>query len=196
VRNGEEVNENHKQCGSDEWRALVRDSILPWALGDADLGDDVIEVGPGYGATTDVLGESVPKLTAVEIDAELADMLTERFADRSSVVIVRGDATALDFPDARFSGAASFTMLHHVPTAALQDRLFAEVARVLRPGGVFVAGDSLANPELETHHEGDTYNPIDPTSLEDRLKAAGFADADVKTNPFGWAAQARKAGAG
>ena len=24
---------NHKPCGSDEWRAVVRDSILPWALG-------------------------------------------------------------------------------------------------------------------------------------------------------------------
>jgi SAM-dependent methyltransferase len=188
------VNENHKQCGSDEWRAMVRDVILPWALGDVDLGDDVIEVGPGYGATTDVLGESVPKLTAVEIDANLAVMLTDRFAGSPSVVIVRGDATALDFPDGRFSGAASFTMLHHVPSAALQNRVFAEVARVLRPAGVFVAGDSLASPELEVHHEGDTYNPVDPDSLVDRLRAAGFVQADVKTNSFGWAAVARTAG--
>ena len=187
------MNENHKQCGSDEWRAMVRDVILPWALGDVDLGDDVIEIGPGYGATTDVLGESAPRLTAVEIDADLAAMLTNRFAGSPSVVVVRGDATALDFPDGRFSGAASFTMLHHVPTAALQDRLFAEVARVLQPGGVFVAGDSLASPELEAHHEGDTYNPVDPGSLLDRLRAAGFAQADIKTNPFGWAALARTA---
>jgi SAM-dependent methyltransferase len=186
------VNENHKQCGSDEWRALVRDSILPWALGDVDLGDDVLEVGPGYGATTDVLAESVPKLTAVEIDAELATMLRERFANNDAVTIVGGDATALEFPDGRFSGAASFTMLHHVPTAGLQDRLFAEVARVLRSGGVFVLGDSLASPELEAHHEGDTYNPVDPDSLAPRLKRVGFAHAEVKTNPFGWAGQARK----
>jgi ubiquinone/menaquinone biosynthesis C-methylase UbiE len=186
------VNENHKQCGSDEWRGVVRDSILPWALGDVDLGDDVLEVGPGYGATTDVLAESVPKLTAVEIDAELATMLRERFADNDSVTIVEGDATALNVPDGRFSGAASFTMLHHVPTAALQDRLFAEVARVLRAGGVFVLGDSLASDELEAHHQGDTYNPVDPAGLAERLKAAGFAQAEVKTNPFGWAGLARK----
>jgi hypothetical protein len=43
------VNENHVMCGSEAWRALVRESILPWALGDVDLGDDVLEVGPGYG---------------------------------------------------------------------------------------------------------------------------------------------------
>jgi SAM-dependent methyltransferase len=186
------VNERHKQCGSDEWRAMVREHVLPWAIGDVDLGDDVLEVGPGYGATTDVLGTSLPKLTAVEIDDELAAMLTERFADNDAVTIVHGDATALDLPDGRFSGAASFTMLHHVPTAELQDRLFAEVARVLRPGGVLVAGDSLASEELEAHHEGDTYNPVDPDRLADRLRAAGFTDVDVRTNPFGWAAVATK----
>jgi SAM-dependent methyltransferase len=186
------MNESHKLCGSDEWRAVVRDTILPWALGDLDLGDDVLEVGPGYGATTDVLGELVSKLTAVEIDPDLVAMLMDRFAGKDSVSIVGGDATALEFPDGRFSGAASFTMLHHVPTVALQDRLFAEVGRVLRSGGAFVVGDSLASPELEAHHESDTYNPIDPETLADRLEASGLADVEVKTNPFGWAARARK----
>ncbi len=171
----------------------MREEILPWALGDLDLGDDVLEVGPGYGATTDVLAESVPKLTAVEVDPELAAMLVERFAGNDSVLIVTGDATALEFADARFSGAASFTMLHHVPTVALQDRLFAEVSRVLRSGGAFVAGDSLADPEREANHEGDIYNPVDPVSLPARLQAAGLSDVAVKTNEFGWAAVARKA---
>ena len=187
------MNENHKQCGSAEWRDLVRTVILPWALGDADLGDDVLEVGPGYGATTDVVAESVPRLTAVEIDDELAHMLTERFASNGVVTIVKGDGTALEFPDNRFSAAVSFTMLHHVPTAALQDRLLSEVARVLRPGGVLAAGDSLASAELEAHHEGDTYNPVDPAGIPDRLGKAGFAQIDLKTNEFGWAALARKA---
>jgi hypothetical protein len=40
------VNEAHGFCGSDEWRQMIRDAILPWALGDTDLGDDVLEVGP------------------------------------------------------------------------------------------------------------------------------------------------------
>jgi SAM-dependent methyltransferase len=186
------MNEYHQVCGSDEWRATMRDEILPWALGDLDLGDDVLEVGPGYGATTDVLAELVPKLTAVEVDPELASMLVERFAGNDAVLIVTGDATALEFANGRFSGAASFTMLHHVPTIALQDRLFAEVSRVLRPGGALVAGDSLADPEREALHEGDTYNPVDPSSLPARLQAAGLTDVEVKTNEFGWAAAARK----
>jgi ubiquinone/menaquinone biosynthesis C-methylase UbiE len=109
------------------------------------------------------------------------------------VEIVRGDATALSYNDNRFSGAACFTMLHHVPTVELQDKLFAEVARVLRPGAALVASDSLASEELEAHHEGDTYNPVDPSSLPARLKAAGFENVEVRTNPYGWAAIARMA---
>jgi SAM-dependent methyltransferase len=182
------MNQSHELCGSDEWRAVVRDSILPWAIGQVDLGGDVLEVGPGYGATTDVLGESASHLTAVEIDPVLAAALTERFADNAAVAIVRGDATALEFPNDRFSGAASFTMLHHVPTAELQDRLFTEAGRVLRPGAPFVLGDSLASPESEALHDGDTYNPVDPDRLAHRLEGAGFTDVVVKTNPFGWAA--------
>ncbi|WP_326547140.1 class I SAM-dependent methyltransferase [Mycolicibacterium sp. ND9-15] len=187
------MNEAHEYCGSDEWRQLIREVILPWALGEIDLGDDVLEVGPGYGATTDVLSESVARLTSVEIDDELAAMLTDRFAGVSTVEIVRGDATALSYDDGRFTGAACFTMLHHVPTAELQDRLFAEVARVLRPGAALVASDSLGSDELADAHEGDTYNPVDPTTLPDRLAAAGFGEVRVKTTEFGWAAVARAA---
>jgi ubiquinone/menaquinone biosynthesis C-methylase UbiE len=187
------MNKAHEMCGSDEWRKAMREVILPWALNDTDLGDDVLEVGPGYGATTDVLSQRVPRLTSVEIDDELAAMLTDRFADVPSVEIVNGDATSLPYADNRFSGAACFTMLHHVPTIALQDRLFAEVARVLRPGAPLVASDSLGSEELKAHHEDDTYNPVDPDTLPDRLAAAGFADVNVRINDFGWGVIARVA---
>ena len=179
-------------CGSDEWRQAMREVILPWALGDTALGDDVLEVGPGYGATTDVLSQTAPRLTSVEIDPDLAAMLHDRFAAVPSVEIVNGDATALGFADERFTGAACFTMLHHVPSDDLQDRLFREVARVLRPGAAFVASDSLANDELAAHHTDDTYHPVDPAGLPSRLSEAGFDRIDVRTNPYGWAAVAHR----
>ncbi|HEY6575089.1 MAG TPA: class I SAM-dependent methyltransferase [Mycobacterium sp.] len=187
------MNEAHQMCGSDEWRQAMRDVILPWALGDTDLGDDVLEVGPGYGACTDVLSQSVPKLTSVEIDAELAAMLRDRFADVPTVEIVNADATTLGYADGSFTGAACFTMLHHVPTGELLDRLVGEIARVLRPGAALVASDSLGSDELAAHHTDDTYNPVDPASLPARLAAAGFIDVDVRTNPHGWAVVARTA---
>jgi SAM-dependent methyltransferase len=187
------VNEAHEFCGSDEWRDVVRDAILPWALGAIDLGDDVLEIGPGYGATTDVLATSLPRLTAVEIDPALATYLAARFESSPSVAIALGDAAALGFPAARFTGAVSFTMLHHVGTDELQDSIFREVCRVLREGAPFVLGDSLASDELAALHVGDIYHPVDPATLAARLESAGFTDVEVKTNPFGWCAAARRA---
>jgi ubiquinone/menaquinone biosynthesis C-methylase UbiE len=188
------VNKGHVWCGSDQWRTIVRDTIVPWALADCDLGADVLEVGPGYGATTDVFRERVDRLTAVEIDTELAATLSERFVD-TNVVVVLGDASSLTFDDDRFTGATSFHMLHHVPSTALQDRIFAEVARVVRPGGVFVAADGVYSPESATFHAGDTYVPIDPATLTARLGSRGFTDVEVEVDParFGWVARARVA---
>jgi ubiquinone/menaquinone biosynthesis C-methylase UbiE len=166
------MNEAHEHCGSDEWREMIREVILPWALGDTDLGDDVLEVGPGYGATTDVLSVAVPRLTSVEIDEKLAAMLRERFADTPTVEIVNADATSLAYLDERFTGAACFTMLHHVPTIALQDRLFGEIARVQRPGAALVASDSLASAELAAHHEGaPSTPPRSPTGWPPRVSS-------------------------
>jgi SAM-dependent methyltransferase len=183
------VNEAHQACGGDEWRAMMR-MIVPSAIGDVLLGDDVLEIGPGYGAATDVVSELVPQLTAVEIEKALVDLLTDRFAGQSHVRILEGDATALDLADGRFTGAICFTMLHHVPSLELQDQLLAEVHRVLRPGAALVASDNLAGGDLEKAHVGDTYNPVDPTTLAARLEAAGFRDVRVTTNPYAWQAVA------
>lgn len=179
---------------SDLWRELLSDFIIPFALDDltwADLGDDVLECGPGPGLTTEVLLTAGLNLTAIELDAALADELQERLPD---VDVSRGDATAMPFETGRFSAVVCFTMLHHIPTPALQDAMFAEVSRVLRPGGIFLASDSVASKELAELHDGDVYNPVPPDSLTQRLEASGFVHVDVRSNAFGWACHARPAG--
>lgn len=186
------MNEGHQVCDSPEWREAVRTEMIPWAVGEVDLGDDVLEIGPGYGATTDVFATLLPKLTSVEIDPDLAARLRERYAG-THVDVVQADATHMEFPGGRFSGAVCFSMLHHVPSEELQDCLFAEAARVLRPGAPLVAVDSLANDDIRAFHEGDTYQPIDPETLPKRLEAAGFTGVEVRTNERGWTALAHRA---
>src|SRR5262249_31715175 len=80
----------------------------------------------------------------------------------------------------RFSAAACLTMLHHIPSAELQDAALAELARVLRPGGVLVGTDGLDTPERRRVHIGDVFVPVDPETLQERLHRAGFADARVE----------------
>ncbi|MGH2634182.1 MAG: class I SAM-dependent methyltransferase [Tepidiformaceae bacterium] len=167
-------------CSSPEWAKLVEDEMMPWVVGQRDLGDDVLEVGSGPGLTTDVLRKRVPRLTCVELDPELAAKLAARLAG-TNVDVVQADATAMPFETGRFSAAASFTMLHHVPTAALQDRMLAEICRVLGPGGIFLGSDGTDTPSRRAVHEDDIFVPIDPDTLEQRLSAAGFADVVVET---------------
>ena len=66
-----------------------------------------------------------------------------------------------------------------------------EIARVLRPGGLFVASDGVARDELAALHHDDIYNPVDPAGLERRLTAAGFREIVVDANEFAWACRAR-----
>jgi SAM-dependent methyltransferase len=174
------MNEEHMRiCSSAEWAEYVENDLLPWALGDRDLGDDVLEVGPGPGLTTDVLRQRVSKLTAVEVDPQLAASLGERL-ENSNVEVVCADATDLPFDEGRFSAAAMFTMLHHVPSPKLQNQLFSEVRRVLRSGGLFTGTDSVETTGRWLLHEGDVYVPVDPTSLAPRLSEAGFVDVVVE----------------
>jgi ubiquinone/menaquinone biosynthesis C-methylase UbiE len=185
------MNEEHlRLCASGEWADGLRQWIIPGALDGVELGDDVLEVGPGPGRSTDLLREMTPRLTAVEVDAELAEALSNRMSG-TNVDVVHADATHMPFPDNRFSAAVSFIMLHHVPTAEQQDLLFAEVARVLRPGATFAGVDSLDTPEFRDLHVDDICNPIDGDRLETRLRAAGFAHVRVNINPYVIEFQAR-----
>jgi ubiquinone/menaquinone biosynthesis C-methylase UbiE len=171
--------EHLRLCSSQEWAATVERDILPWAIGDRDLGDDVLEIGPGPGLTTDRLRQMATRLTAVEVDAALAAALADRLQG-TNVEVVHADAAALPFTVARFSAATCFTMLHHVPSVATQDRLFGELHRVLRTGGVLVGVDSLTSPEWLALHGGDTCVPVDPAELPARLMRAGFVDVEVE----------------
>jgi hypothetical protein len=134
------VNKAHLEfCSSPEWARLVEDELLPWVLDGCELGDDLLEVGPGPGLTTDVLRRRAR----------------------------------------RFSAAACLTMLHHIPSPALQDAALAELARVLRPGGVLAGSDGLDTPARRELHVDDVFVPVDAGTLEGRLRAAGFGRARV-----------------
>lgn len=169
------MNADHAQlCSSEEWAEHIRDEVLPRALGGRTLGGHVLEVGPGYGAATRWIVGMVDRLTVIELDRRLADDLEAAWP---SVTVVRGDSSTTPFDDATFTAVVCFTMLHHVPSRDGQDATFAEAARVLGPDGILVGSDSLASPSLAEFHGGDTYNPVDPDTLEERLLGAGFAQA-------------------
>jgi SAM-dependent methyltransferase len=181
------MNEGHAAlCASPEWATHLADEVLPGVLTGVltgvSTGAEVLEIGPGYGAATAYLTRTCQRLTAVEIDERLAGRLARLFP---AVTVVVGSGTELPFPAGRFATVLCFTMLHHVHSPAAQDALFAEARRVLAPGGAFAGSDSVASPNLRAFHAGDTYVPVDPDGLPDRLRAAGFTDVHVTVSLSG-----------
>jgi SAM-dependent methyltransferase len=173
------MNEGHLRfLASGEWADMLRTDLLPWLDSVAALGDDVLEVGPGPGLTTDILRERTSRLTAVEVDDELAAALKSRLAG-TNVEVVHGDAGRTDFSSDRFSSATCFSVLHHIPSAEQQDAVFAEINRVLRPGAALLGTDSLDTETIRQAHLDDTFVPVDPATFGTRLEAAGFADVSI-----------------
>lgn len=166
------------RCSSAGWAAMVRDDLLPWALADVELGDQTLEIGPGYGATLRALVDRAGAVTAVEVDQPMAERLDRIYGDRARVI--HGDGSNTGLPNNAFSSVVCFTMLHHVPTDRLQDQLFAEAFRVLRPGGVFAGSDRVPSLPFRLIHIGDIYNPVRPDALRNRLCAAGFGDVRIE----------------
>jgi SAM-dependent methyltransferase len=180
-----EMNAQHlKFCASAEWAEVVEHVLLPWVVDGRQLGDAVLEVGAGPGLVTDALRQRVPRLVAVEVDQQLAAALARRLSD-SAVQVVQADATALPFHSRRFSAVACLTMLHHVSTVAMQDRMLRECYRVLRPGGILVGTDGMDTPSRREVHVGDVFLPVHPDELPGRLRAAGFTDPEVEVDVGG-----------
>jgi SAM-dependent methyltransferase len=173
------MNKSHlSYLASPQWQHDLRVDLLPWLETVADLGDDVLEIGPGPGLTTDLLRERTTTLTAVEVDADLAAALAKRLAS-ATVEVLHGDGRAMPLATDRFSAATCFSMLHHMPSGRAQDELFAEVYRVLRPGGVFVGVDTIDSERMRQAHADDIFVPVDPATLVQRLATAGFTQITV-----------------
>jgi SAM-dependent methyltransferase len=180
-------------CRSAGWGRAVEERIVPWVLDGVELGADVLEVGPGPGLTTALLRARTEHLTALEVDDALATALAARLLS-TNVTVRHGDGAAMPFADASFSAVVCFTMLHHVPSAARQDALLREALRVLRPGGIFAGTDSRDGASMRVIHLFDTLVPVDPTTFDARLGAAGFEDILIEKNAHAFRFHARRPG--
>ena len=167
---------HHILCRSGWWRRKAHGSLLPWVVGGRPLGR-ALEIGPGPGVTTEWLAARTEALSCVEIDEGLAERLRERLP---GVDVRHADGRELPFADATFDTVVCCTMLHHVPSTAAQDRLLAEAARVLKPGGRLLGSDSRTSRLFRALHRRDTCVTVDPDAFPDRLAAAGFADVRVE----------------
>ena len=84
-------------------------------------------------------------------------------------------------------------MLHHIPSPALQGRLFVELHRMLAPGGILVASDSRDLDMVRAFHQDDVFVPLDPKDLGELLTKAGFGEIEIDLTDFEVRFSAKKA---
>jgi len=106
-------------------------------------GGRVLEVGVGTGLALPLYGPGV-EVTGIDFSEEMLAKAEAKVAGLglSRVAALRQmDARALDFPDAAFDGVAAMHILSVVPEP---ERVMAEIARVLKPGGMVVVTNHFA----------------------------------------------------
>lgn len=168
-------------CRSAPWRGFAGRVILPWALRDADIGHEVLEIGGGSGAMAFELLKREPdiRLTLTDLDPAMVGAAGSRlapFGDRATAV--EADATALDFPDDSFDTVCTWLMLHHT---IHWPEVLAEIRRVLRPGGSLVGYDLTNSGVSRLVHKVDRseHHLIEPSQIQTELRRLEMGDARV-----------------
>src|SRR5277367_4279278 len=165
-------------CASSFWRNMTRKQLLPWLLGDTELGDHVLEVGAGPGAATEELRKLAGRVTSLEYSHAFALGISQRSRGPNGAV-VQGDAATLPFPEKIFSAAIAVLVLHHLKSREAQARAFAETFRVLKPGGVFLSLEIQDGWLNRIGHIRSTFVPVAASSIPERLAAVGFSSVST-----------------
>jgi ubiquinone/menaquinone biosynthesis C-methylase UbiE len=122
--------------------------------------DDVLDVACGPGLVACEIARVARHVTGIDLTPAMIDQARERQQSLglSNLTWVRGDAQPLPFPDASFSRVVTRYSFHHLTDP---EGVFAEMARVCRPGGrvtvcdVFTTSSGQAElyDRLERHRD-------------------------------------------
>ncbi len=147
-------------------------------------GMQVLDVGGGIGGPARTIaaefGCSVTVLDLTEAYVHVGAQLTARTGLDGRVQHRHGSALALPFPDSSFD--AAWTQ-HSSMNIEEKPRMYAEIRRVLRPGGVFALHEVMAGPAGEPHYplpwaDDATLSFLRPPSeIRALIAAAGFREA-------------------
>jgi len=152
--------------------------VLEWLA--AQTGEHILDLGCGDGQLTQRIAASGAHVVGADASAEMVAVARSRGVDA-----VQAPAELLPYPDSQFDAIFSNAALHWVRD---QDAMMAQVHRVLKPGGRFVAemgghgnvaAIQVAFMAVLTRHgygdreEGVNYYPT-PRAYTSRLERHGF----------------------
>jgi 16S rRNA (adenine1518-N6/adenine1519-N6)-dimethyltransferase len=104
--------------------------------------ETVLEIGPGRGALTDILVERAARLIAIEYDRALAEILRQRYARRSNVLIAEADVLAVSLGEL---AAGPYVLVGNVPYYITTPILFHALAPPRADRSVYLVQREVAN---------------------------------------------------
>jgi ubiquinone/menaquinone biosynthesis C-methylase UbiE len=104
----------------------------------------MLDVACGTGRFLGQAAQAFPALpmTGIDLSAAYIEEARRHLADRRNITLLEGNAEALPLPDASQDIATSVFLYHELPPE-VRRKVTAEIARVLKPGGIYVLIDSL-----------------------------------------------------
>lgn len=135
-------------------------------------GSRVVDLGCGSGVFTHLLKRRGYRSAGVDLSPRLIQTARAKFRDIDFQV---GDIEHLHFDDASFDGVLLSGVLHHLPE---RSRCAAEVSRILKPGGRFVAFDpNRMNPFMYLYRDRSSpfYSSVGVTDHERPILAHDIA---------------------
>ena len=181
------------------WEALFADPTgIVAALGVA-AGTTVVDLCAGDGWFTRAIAKSARRVIAIDIEPSLLDLSGKRLAESgiTNVAFMPGDAFAIA---AMVTKPADLVFMancfHGVPDAG---RLAGEIARVLRPGGIFSVLNWHNRPREETVVLGEPRGPktelrLSPAQTIAKVEAGGLVHArTIEVPPYHYGALFRRA---
>jgi SAM-dependent methyltransferase len=142
-------------------------------------GASCVEIGSADGMTACAIQETGHNAVAIDIDTSRTDPRA-----RSAGVDVRQmDATRIGFPDETFDLVYSYNAFEHIPDPTLT---FAEITRILRPGGMFFLSFTGLRWSPHGAHMYKVLGIPYVTVLFDRSTIDGYLRSRGQTTDFPW----------
>lgn len=97
---------------------LLDSNLLEWIVRNSGAveNDNVLEVGPGFGALTEKMIDAGFNVTAIEFDHRLAGYLRKKFAAKDNFTLIEADACKVDF-DELFPEGTNYKAVANLPYA-------------------------------------------------------------------------------